>query len=233
MKKNVKGITLVSMVITIIVMLILAGVSISMVTGDNGVVTRASEGSVKTQLASVESDVGLSITSNQSDYFAAFAESTAKAGNKIKYLKPENLNKYCSTVKLLYGSDTLKVEGTTIKAAKFTNSGALTDSIDSSNASDKLSNGSSASGKTTSGYKNYAFYFSDGPSGTVVGTNLYVVAVHFENGFFVIDDVGVIGSTSTATVNQGELITDTVKTTLETTLGVEWLNGADLVNETT
>lgn len=38
-----KGITLVALVITIIVMLILAGVSISMVAGENGVLTRAED----------------------------------------------------------------------------------------------------------------------------------------------------------------------------------------------
>ena len=41
MLKQKKGITLVALVITIIVLLILAGVSISMVVGDNGVLTQA------------------------------------------------------------------------------------------------------------------------------------------------------------------------------------------------
>lgn len=39
--KNQKGITLVALIITIIVMLILAGVSISLVVGDSGVLTQA------------------------------------------------------------------------------------------------------------------------------------------------------------------------------------------------
>ena len=44
MKKVLKkqgGITLIALVITIIVLLILAGVSISMLTGDNGIITQA------------------------------------------------------------------------------------------------------------------------------------------------------------------------------------------------
>ena len=45
MFKNQKGITLVALVITIIVLLILAGVSIAMLTGDNGVLKKASESS--------------------------------------------------------------------------------------------------------------------------------------------------------------------------------------------
>ena len=41
-KKN-NGITLIALVITIIVLLILAGVSISMLTGQNGILTRGTE----------------------------------------------------------------------------------------------------------------------------------------------------------------------------------------------
>lgn len=39
--KNNKGITLIVLVITIIVLLILAGVSIAMLSGDNGILTQA------------------------------------------------------------------------------------------------------------------------------------------------------------------------------------------------
>ena len=41
--KNSKGITLIALVITIIVLLILAGVSIAMLTGNNGILTRAND----------------------------------------------------------------------------------------------------------------------------------------------------------------------------------------------
>ena len=40
MKKASKGITLIALVITIIILLILAGVTISMVLGDNGLLDR-------------------------------------------------------------------------------------------------------------------------------------------------------------------------------------------------
>ena len=40
MKKE-QGITLIALVVTIVVLLILAGVSISMLTGENGIVTQA------------------------------------------------------------------------------------------------------------------------------------------------------------------------------------------------
>ena len=49
--KNENAITLIALVITIIVLLILAGVSISMLTGDNGILTQAKEAKEKTEEA--------------------------------------------------------------------------------------------------------------------------------------------------------------------------------------
>ena len=50
-KNKDKGITLIALVVTIIVLLILAGISISMLTGQNGILTRAAESKVKTEEA--------------------------------------------------------------------------------------------------------------------------------------------------------------------------------------
>ena len=47
-----RGITLIALIITIIVLLILAGVSISMVVGENGILNRATDASKKTKFAS-------------------------------------------------------------------------------------------------------------------------------------------------------------------------------------
>ena len=47
MLKNNKGITLIALVITIIVLLILAGVSIAMLTGGNGLLTKSTEAKVQ------------------------------------------------------------------------------------------------------------------------------------------------------------------------------------------
>ncbi len=44
--RNQKGVTLIALVITIIVLLILAGVSIAMLTGDNGILTQANKSQV-------------------------------------------------------------------------------------------------------------------------------------------------------------------------------------------
>ena len=54
MKRNEIGITLIALVITIIVLLILAGVSIATLTGPNGLLTRANEAKEETQNAEQE-----------------------------------------------------------------------------------------------------------------------------------------------------------------------------------
>ena len=41
--KNNKGITLVALVVTIIVLIILAGISINLLLGDNGIITKAQD----------------------------------------------------------------------------------------------------------------------------------------------------------------------------------------------
>ena len=60
-RKN-NGITLIALVITIIVLLILAGVTIATLTGENGILTRASEASKETDIASVKEQAQLDIT---------------------------------------------------------------------------------------------------------------------------------------------------------------------------
>lgn len=52
--KGASGITLIALVITIIVLLILAGVSIAMLTGDNGILKQANKAKVETRGASVQ-----------------------------------------------------------------------------------------------------------------------------------------------------------------------------------
>ena len=49
--RNQKGITLIALVITIIVLLILAGVSLAMLTGQKGILTRATEANEDTILS--------------------------------------------------------------------------------------------------------------------------------------------------------------------------------------
>ena len=60
-KKN-NGITLIALVITIIVLLILAGVTIATLTGENGILTRASQASEQTEIAEEKEQLSLAYT---------------------------------------------------------------------------------------------------------------------------------------------------------------------------
>ena len=68
MLKQNKGITLVALVVTIIVLLILAGVSISLVVGQNGVLSQAQNSSKKTAVAQAQEDVEMALSSAQGDF---------------------------------------------------------------------------------------------------------------------------------------------------------------------
>lgn len=57
--KNEKGITLIALVITIIVLLILAGVSIAMLTGDNGLLTKSKESAAASAIAAAKDEINL------------------------------------------------------------------------------------------------------------------------------------------------------------------------------
>lgn len=65
MKKNERGITLIALVVTIVVLLILAGVSISMLTGENGIITQARKAKLENRAGTVEEEVGLWRNENQ------------------------------------------------------------------------------------------------------------------------------------------------------------------------
>ena len=63
--KNEKGITLVALVITIIVLLILAGVTLSMVMGDSGIFGKANSAKEKTKLSNAEEIIKLAVLENK------------------------------------------------------------------------------------------------------------------------------------------------------------------------
>ena len=63
-KKN-RGITLIALVVTIIVLLILAGVSINMLTGQNGILKRATEAKNTTEVASEKEGIQMAVTTSQ------------------------------------------------------------------------------------------------------------------------------------------------------------------------
>ena len=67
MKENKRGITLIALVVTIVVLLILAGISISLLTGENGVITQAKKSKEKTIVGDEKEGISLAYSSCKSD----------------------------------------------------------------------------------------------------------------------------------------------------------------------
>lgn len=67
--RNQRGITLIALVITIIVLLILAGVSIAMLTGENGILTRANDAAFETAFATARENVANAINEAMTEYY--------------------------------------------------------------------------------------------------------------------------------------------------------------------
>ena len=96
MLKGNKGVTLVALVITIIVLLILAAVSISLVVGDNGVLSNATKSVDETNRAYAETELEMAISSVQTDFFVDYLDNTSLV-----------FTKYCTADKIAayLGSD--------------------------------------------------------------------------------------------------------------------------------
>ncbi len=68
MKKE-SGITLIALVITIIVLLILAGISIAMLTGENGILSKATKAGAESTIAEQKEQVALAINALTAEYY--------------------------------------------------------------------------------------------------------------------------------------------------------------------
>ena len=68
MKGN-KGITLIALVITIIVLLILAGVSIAMLTGENSILKKGSQADAENQLGAANDAISILVAEKVSEYY--------------------------------------------------------------------------------------------------------------------------------------------------------------------
>ena len=107
-----KGITLIALVITIIVLLILAGVSIAMLTGDNGILTQAKEAKEETRGGEVQEARDLWKSNKASDKIAG--TSTAQTLDELlsdlkkqKQLTDEEVETIKETGKVTIGSRTI------------------------------------------------------------------------------------------------------------------------------
>ncbi len=81
--KREKGITLIALVITIIVLLILAGISIATLTGENGLVTKANTAKTETKKVNAEEQVKIAVTGSFNDEGKLTADKVKEELRKI------------------------------------------------------------------------------------------------------------------------------------------------------
>ena len=88
--KEAKGITLIALVITIIVLLILAGVAIATLTGENGILTKANNAKIETTKAGAEEKVKIAVLKEDVKAGQIITSSMLTKKDIDKTLIPEN-----------------------------------------------------------------------------------------------------------------------------------------------
>lgn len=100
MQKETLGITLIALVVTIIVLLILAGVTIATLTGDNGILGQAQKATIATEVAGIKEKIELNgindgeepkITGRLSEIDMDIPENLVNKYNDILYIKDSKL----------------------------------------------------------------------------------------------------------------------------------------------
>ena len=79
MKNKTSGITLIALVVTIIVLLLLAGVSIMMLTGENGILNRGAQSKERTERARIVEQAKMDVMGKQAQNFGEITEQDLKS----------------------------------------------------------------------------------------------------------------------------------------------------------
>ena len=111
--RNNKGVTLVALVITIIVLLILAGVALAMLTGDSGILTNAENAKSETTTANAKSAIEMAYMDIKTEVYALNAGVTTLKGDDGKAITEMTADimekiaeKYCDATKVATGTGT-------------------------------------------------------------------------------------------------------------------------------
>ena len=136
MKGN-KGITLIALVITIIVLLILAGVSIAMLSGNNSILSRSREAGYKTAISNAKEQIIIGINEAMTDYYnevyasgnattataegstiLSYVEAKLDAGALAKQYEGVEVKRADNVITITYKNDTTKKSTGTFDTTK-------------------------------------------------------------------------------------------------------------------
>ena len=111
--KNNRGITLIALIITIIVLLILVGVTLAMISGESSIFTKAVTASEETFIAQAKEVAGVVVSELITDYYdAKYVNKSAKDENVLAYITAhisEKSTEYSDW--LTFATDTFTVKG--------------------------------------------------------------------------------------------------------------------------
>ena len=89
--RNQKGITLIALVVTIIVLLILAGISVAMLTGNNGLITQANKAKIANAEGAIRDAVVLAVSAYRAENYNQNQSTLSITGENIKADMEETL----------------------------------------------------------------------------------------------------------------------------------------------
>lgn len=135
--KKENAITLIALVVTIVVLLILAGISINLVLGDNGIVRKAQEAKLRYEKSAMIEQIDTAFANCEADYIVQ-TSNDVNVVSKKEYYK-ENLNKYFTDKLNLINCEELGDENLFIKFTYDNNENILLFNIE--NSSKNLLNG--------------------------------------------------------------------------------------------
>ena len=118
--KKERGITLIALVVTIIVLIILAGISINLIFGTNGIINKAKDAKIKTDIASIKENIQMEILGKQAENNGNISDDSLKEIlEKYGTLSHEEEKLIDKTLTTTKGNYEIKVSdifnGTTVK----------------------------------------------------------------------------------------------------------------------
>ena len=72
--RNNRGITFIALIVTIIILLILAGITINIILGENGIINKAKEAKIQTEIAQIKEKIQISMLGVQTDNYGDITE---------------------------------------------------------------------------------------------------------------------------------------------------------------
>ena len=191
--KQSKGITLIALIITIIVLLILAGVTISMLTGENGILNQATHAKDTTDKSEFEEQVKLAIMASKTNTSGKIdtttleneilkidkAEISKSANQTLPWIITKDKNKY-----VIEEDGTLDSQGT---------KDTLLNKV---NSNKQAYYGKKVSGYTANGVSDWRIFYSDSTNVYLISTD-YITstkAVECDNILKAVGDYAVYGS---------------------------------------